>query len=159
MDWRGRGIGLTAGADLDAGIRPASYQADFKVVGAMNCLSVSAATSNFRSVSGYWVTHLVQQGLVYRELLTGNYILSLGAYAGGGLSWLLKEVGEKHLQLSDDSPLGPQEASVKLQPFATDHVWFPKDGDNNGEAFAGVPTKLCTGLSQLSCDKQYYITN
>lgn len=110
----------------------------------------AAAVNRFRSVGGFWVSELFQCGLVFKELGSGNTLLSLGTYAGGCLSWELKPVGEKYFQLSDDGQISPQTAAIKLQSFATNALAFPNVDTGLDEEYAGIPTRVCLGPS-CSC--------
>ena len=128
-------------------VKPASHTAELRSVGAMIGLRASAP-SGFRDVSGMLLLgNLMNTGLLFKEILSECYILSLGNYSAGGLCWEVKGVGPadasgNHTFFS----LGPatcseEEARSRLQCFCSSKLWSPSDAVQ--EESAGIPTTVC----------------
>ena len=113
----------------------------------------AAQKSLFRDVSGFWVSELMQLGLVYKDAEQSKVFLSLGCFAGGGLAWELLPVDEegKYFRLSHDGDITCAQASSKLKTFATSMLHVPGSENAIVEEFAGIPTRVCCLNSCGSC--------
>lgn len=130
-------------ADLEKNVRPASNLADCRSVGAMIVLNASKQTG-FQNIGSFWITEIMQKGLVFCDTVFNKHFVSLGVHAGGGLSWELLEIGGTDYlsfgELMEDIP-----ATLRLQTFTMDALTLA--GDSTDEVFQGVPTRVCYGLS------------
>ena len=124
-------------ADLET-VRPASNLADCRSVGAMIVLN-AAKSSGFQNIGSFWITEIMQKGLVFCDTVFNKHFVSLGVHAGGGLSWELLEIGTDYLSFGE--PMADIPAASRLQTFTNDALTLA--GDSVEEIFQGVPTRVC----------------
>ncbi len=126
-------------------VKPASHLAELRSVGAMIGLR-TAATTGFQNASAGWIGNFMGEGLLFHEVMTNTFILSLGYRSGGGISWEVTPVGPLGEESSFFS-LGPMDlalgdARVRLQFFSPTSLWTPSQPSVE-EEYAGVPTAIC----------------
>ena len=117
--------------------KAASHIAELQSVGAMVGLRKAAALGYH--TAHLWVGKLMNCGLLFEEILTNTYYLSLGFHSAGGICWQVcplgpaDENGKQYFSLVKEG-MGPEEARTKLQLSSS---------NENEEEYAGVPTTVC----------------
>lgn len=126
-------------------VKAGSHMAELRSVGAMVGLRKAAALGY--QTAPLWVGKLMNCGLLFEEVLTNTYYLSLGFHSAGGICWQVcplgpvDDNGKQYFSLVKEG-MGCEEAKTCLQFFSPTKLQMASSNENE-EEYAGVPTTVC----------------
>ena len=127
-------------AQAQESIKPSGAAAEWRSIAAVHTVRQYSHCS-FSNVAGAWVTCLLQQGLLYRAVLTNEFSVSLGCPSTAAMLWKVRSLDNGNFFVLHHRPLGDGFIDPDVIHFASTHLLGA--GEDASDEYFGVPTEIC----------------